>query len=98
MRPNRSSSAARILVALALLAGAAVPLAAQQEPLKIGVVDLEETGRLLAWFGETVPEDEIAIGMPLQVVPRIFEEVEDIRVYYTVERPGATWGKAPRAS
>jgi hypothetical protein len=36
--------------------------------------------------------------MPVQVVPRIFEEVEDIRVYYTVEKPGTTWGKAPQAS
>jgi hypothetical protein len=29
------------------------------------------------------------------VVPRIFEETEEIKVYYTVEAVGATWGKAP---
>ena len=46
-----------------------------------------------AWSGETI--DDVEIGMPVQVVPRIFEEVEDIRVYYTVERPDTTWGKAP---
>ena len=37
----------------------------------------------------------IPIGMPVQVVPRIWEEGEEIRVYYTVEQPGTTWGKAP---
>jgi uncharacterized OB-fold protein len=62
-------------------------------PFVVGVVDLAETGRLLAWFGESVPGDEIAIGMPLQVVPRIFEELEPIKVYYSLERPGTTWAK-----
>ena len=33
--------------------------------------------------------------MEVQVVPRIFEDVEPIRVYYSVEKPGTTWGKAP---
>jgi hypothetical protein len=33
--------------------------------------------------------------MKLQIVPRIFEEVEDIKVYYSLEEPGTTWGKAP---
>ena len=63
-------------------------------PYTVAVVDLEEGGRLLAWIGETI--DEVEIGMPVQVVPRIFEEVEDIRVYYTVEQPGTTWGMAPQ--
>ena len=57
----------------------------------IGVVDLEETGRLLAWFGDTITNDEIKIGMKLQVVPRIFEELEEIKVYYSLEKPGTTW-------
>ncbi len=64
-------------------------------PYTIAVVDLEEGGRLLAWVGETIPEDAVAIGMEVQVVPRIFEEEEDIKVYYTLETPGTTWGKAP---
>ncbi len=64
-------------------------------PYTIGVVDLEEGGRLLAWIGETIPKDEVRIDMPVQVVPRLFEELEDIRVHYTIERPGTTWGKAP---
>ncbi|MFC1628929.1 Zn-ribbon domain-containing OB-fold protein [Gemmatimonadota bacterium] len=63
-------------------------------PYTVGVVDLEEGGRALAWFGETVPEDEIVIGMDLQVVPQIFDEVEDIKVYYSLEKMGTTWSKA----
>lgn len=66
-------------------------------PYTVGVVDLEETGRLLAWLGDTIPEDEIEIGMPLQVVPRIFEEIEDLKVYYSLERPGTAWSKGDSA-
>jgi uncharacterized OB-fold protein len=64
-------------------------------PYTVAVVDLAEGGRLLGWVGETIPVDEVEIGMEVQVVPRLFEELEEIRVYYTVERPGTTWGKAP---
>jgi uncharacterized OB-fold protein len=63
-------------------------------PYVLGVVDLKETGRLLAWFGESVPETAIEIGMPLQVVPRLFEELPEIKVHYSLERPGTTWAKA----
>jgi len=62
-------------------------------PYTVGVVDLEEGGRALAWFGDTVQEDEIKIGMDLQIVPQIFDEVEDIKVYYSLEKPGTTWSK-----
>ena len=68
-----------------------------ETPYTVGVVDLEETGRLLAWFGETINEDEIEIGMELQVVPRIFEETEELKVYYSLEKPGATWTKSDSA-
>jgi uncharacterized OB-fold protein len=64
-------------------------------PYTVGVADLEEGGRILAWIGETIKEDEIAIGMSLQVVPRIFEETEEIRVYYSLEKPGTAWSKRP---
>jgi len=64
-------------------------------PYTVGVVDLEEGGRLLAWIGETIKDDEVEIGMAIQVVPRIFEEVEEIKVYYSLEKPGTTWSKAP---
>jgi hypothetical protein len=63
-------------------------------PYTVGVVDLVEGGRLLAWFGESIPEEEIRIGMELQVVPRMFEELEEIKVYYSLERPGTSWSKA----
>ncbi len=63
-------------------------------PFTIGVVDLKEGGRLLAWFGETIPEGDIAIDMPVQVVPRVFDEIEQIKVHYTLETPGTTWVKA----
>lgn len=67
-------------------------------PYTLGVVDLEQGGRLLAWFGDSIAEDEIAIGMPLQAVPRIFEEIEKIKVYYTLEKPGTTWVKSAPAA
>jgi uncharacterized OB-fold protein len=64
-------------------------------PYTVAVVDLEEGGRLVGWLGDTIPRDDAAIGMPVQVVPRIFEEEEEIKVYYSVEKPGTTWHKAP---
>ena len=62
-------------------------------PYTVGVVDLEEGGKALAWFGETIEEDDIRIGMELQLVPRIFEELEEIKLYYSLERPGTAWSK-----
>ncbi|MGE5357911.1 MAG: Zn-ribbon domain-containing OB-fold protein [Bacteroidales bacterium] len=67
-------------------------------PYTIGVVDLEETGRLLAWFGTSIAQDEIRAGMEVQVVPRLFEEIAEIKVYYTLERPATTWFKEPLPS
>jgi hypothetical protein len=63
-------------------------------PYTVGVVDLKEGGRLLAWIGESISEKEIKIGMNLQVVPQIFDEVEEIKVYYSLEKPGTRWVKA----
>ena len=62
-------------------------------PFTVGVIDLAETGRLLAWFGETIAEDDIRIGMPVPVVPRILEDTEEIKVHYTLEQPGTGWIK-----
>lgn len=64
-------------------------------PYTCVVVELDDGGRLLAWSGETLPQADVKIGMKVQVVPRIFDDTPDIRVFYTVERPGTTWGKAP---
>jgi uncharacterized OB-fold protein len=62
-------------------------------PYIVGVVDLEEGGKALAWFGDSIAEEEIAIGMDVQIVPQIFEELEEIKVYYSLEQPGTTWSK-----
>jgi uncharacterized OB-fold protein len=66
-------------------------------PYTVGVVDLEETGRLLAWIGDSIGDDEVEIGMDVQVVPQIFEELEEIKVYYSIEKPGTTWSKSSSA-
>ncbi|MFN8587625.1 MAG: Zn-ribbon domain-containing OB-fold protein [Candidatus Eisenbacteria bacterium] len=58
-------------------------------PYTLGLVDLEDGGRALAWIGTSVPEASLAIGMPLRVVPRVLEDVEEIRVVYTLEAPPA---------
>ncbi len=65
------------------------------DPYVIGVIDLKDGGRLVAWFGESIPESEIKIGMQLQVVPQVFDETEEIKVYYTLEKPGTSWSKRP---
>ncbi len=54
-------------------------------PYIIGIVDLPEGGRLLGWI-QGIQKDDIEIGMPLKVVPKIFEEIEEIKVYYTLEK------------
>jgi len=55
-------------------------------PYTLGIVDLKEGGRLLAWIGD-IPKNEIKIGMEIKVIPRIFEEIEEIKLYYTIEKP-----------
>lgn len=55
-------------------------------PYTLGIVDLKESGRLIAWIGD-IPKKEIKIGMEIKVVPRIFEEIEEIKLYYTIEKP-----------
>ena len=55
-------------------------------PYTLGVVDLEEGGRLISWIKD-IPENEIKIGMKIKVVPRIFEEIPEIKLYYTIEKP-----------
>jgi uncharacterized OB-fold protein len=64
-------------------------------PYTVVVVELHEGGRLLGWLGESISAEEVSIGMDVQTVPRIDESTEDIKVFYTIERAGTTWGKAP---
>ncbi len=63
-------------------------------PYTLGVVELTEGGRLLAPFGDTIPEASVAVNLAVQVVPRLVEECEQIKVYYTLEAPGTTWVRA----
>lgn len=75
---------------------AAAPTGFDDEvPYTIVVVNLDEGGRLVAWLGDSIAPDDLEIGQEIQVVPRVFGETHDIRVYYTVEVPGTTWHKAP---
>ena len=55
-------------------------------PYILGVVDLEEGGRLISWIKD-IPDGDIRIGMRVKVKPRIFEEIEEIKLYYTIEKP-----------
>jgi len=58
-------------------------------PYVLGVVDLEEGGRLLAWFGESLPEEALRIGLEVLVSPREIVLGDEVRVDYTLERlPG----------
>ena len=76
---------------------AAAPTGFDDEaPYTVVVVELEEGGRLLGWLGEGIPVDDVEIGMDVQVVPQIFGETPNVQVYYTIEKPGTTWHKAPQ--
>ena len=54
-------------------------------PYTLGLVDLDEGGRVRSWFENAKP-DEVKIGMRVRVVPRTFEEIEGIKVYYALEK------------
>lgn len=54
-------------------------------PYTLGLVDLDDGGRLLSWFENTPPED-IKIGMRVKVVPKLFEEIPEIKMYYSLEK------------
>ena len=54
-------------------------------PYTLGLIDLDGGGRILSWFENTGPE-EIKIGMRVKVVPKIFEEIEEIKLYYALEK------------
>lgn len=55
-------------------------------PYTLGIVDLKEGGRLIAWTKD-ISEKELRIGMSVKIVPRIFEEIPEIKLYYTIEKP-----------
>ena len=54
-------------------------------PYILGIVDLEEGGRLISWIGD-IPENDLKIDMKVKVIPRIFEDIPEIKLYYTIEK------------
>ena len=66
-----------------------------QPPYTLGLVELDEGGRALAWIGETLMREPLEIGMAVQLVPRLREDTEEIHVYYDLERPGTPWPRTP---
>jgi uncharacterized OB-fold protein len=54
-------------------------------PYTIGVIDLHEGGRLLAWV-EGITQEELKIGMELKAMPKIMEDVEELRVVYVLRK------------
>jgi uncharacterized OB-fold protein len=58
-------------------------------PYTLGLLDLEDGGRALAWVGDSVPERSLRIGMELRLVPRMHEDREEIVLDYTLESPDA---------
>ncbi len=55
-------------------------------PYTIGLADLPEGGRVLAWV-RGVDVRDLKIGMEMRLVPRMFEETPEIKLYYTLEPP-----------
>ena len=45
--------------------------------------------RVLSWF-ENTPDKDIKIGMRVKIVPKIFEEIEEIKLYYALEKAKKT--------
>lgn len=54
-------------------------------PYIIGVLKLDQGGKLLGWI-EGLKEDDLTIGMKLRAVPKIFEEIPEIKLYYVIKR------------
>jgi hypothetical protein len=53
-------------------------------PYVLGVLDLDDGGRLLGWVD--LPHKELEIDMCLKAVPKIFEEAPEIKLYYSLEK------------
>ncbi len=63
-------------------------------PYTLGVLDLDEGGRALAPIGASLREPDLAIGMPLVLVPRLDEAREEIHVGYTLESAAGRGGRS----
>lgn len=54
-------------------------------PYTLGMVELEAGGRAIAWVEDIKPED-LKIGMTLKLVPKILEEIEELKVVYVLQK------------
>lgn len=52
-------------------------------PYTIAVVELKDGGKALAWV-EGAKEEDLKAGMEITLEPRMFEEIEEEKVYYAV--------------
>lgn len=64
-------------------------------PYVVGMIELTDGGRALAWLGDSLSEDALRIDMELRLVPRLREDVEEIRVDYLLELPAVPEARAP---
>lgn len=53
-------------------------------PYAIGIIELDEGGRLMAWIGG-VEFSALKVGMRMRVVPKMFEDIPEIKLYYQIE-------------
>ena len=65
-------------------------------PYVVGMIELTDGGRALAWLGDSLCEDDLRIDMDLLLVPRMRDDIEEIRVDYLLERLAATAPYAAR--
>ena len=63
-------------------------------PYVVGMIELSDGGRALAWLGDSLCEDDLRLDMELQLVPRMRDDIEEIRVDYLLERPVAPGTRA----
>lgn len=56
-------------------------------PYTIGVIDLVDGGRLLAWFGESIERGDISIGMKVRVALQTIETEDGVKHSYSLEAP-----------
>lgn len=63
-------------------------------PYTLGVLDLDEGGRALAPIGASLREQDLAIGMPLVLLPNLDEDREEIHVGYTLESAAGRGGRS----
>lgn len=65
---------------------AAPPAFDSMTPYILGLADLDEGGRLIAWFESSLQESDIHIGMKVRVTVKEFPDTSGNRLAYVLER------------